>query len=837
MYSESIKQEAYMYDLEKFARTLLCLRRERGWTQTELADRIGIAPQSVSKWECAIGLPDVTLFPVIASIFSVPIGVLFGEPQPKPEVRFGMESEAKLSPDIYRYSVKADATGRVFSFDHRNGCLEEYLDNGAFYFRYNDRKLSLYTIHPDRSVSDTCYCGYSRDEVLSSGRDILGEHLIKNGDPVYREVKNALPPLLRDTYTVLGGVASVSGLTVDPDGRIYHQSSGRSRRTTSIFTPSEYDSRLGSQKPYQTLVGGEYPLMMSVHSDGEEALEFLYFVEPNEPDRDPICWIRAKRYKLSTPSEMSVEYRVAAIAREAGEKELFDSPPTEALFYDALFDTVSFWVDFSERGASFELPENELSRIAKGSVAFAALTFTCEHAHYGHRFYGKELHDNFPPNYIFSLEALLCLGRQREARDIFYHFLKYSVRLDGRINYRQGTALNFGASAAEYGMLLDIAKRYRNALGIDSLPEGEFRKLTQMGEVILHHLERCEEYGGLTLIRMCAEADTNERVHIYLCNNLWAIKGLSALASLLSIGGAVYSEAASELSAAVSAAIERYEAKGTRFGDLPPFRLGYTATPATLSRCADTFYPLTEEQKAAYYSSSWERSDSAADEDMIENSYANYRYYIEMLSSLLLPDRYADAVVRMREGIGGELMGMSRFLGRVDDWPVLNYARFLIETGRIEKYLLLMYAHAAHHGSPELMTYHEQISIDGAAVANDCIPSLLTAPLMLSWCFAYESVRSGSLRLLSALPIEWYRTGFKAIGISYSEGRLDIVSDGKRLLVRFENAPSIPIELVLRSKSSLSPDDILLGKEMIQSIDGNILHIKSGIKEIEIEIK
>ena len=68
-----------MYHLNQFCNIITALRRERGWTQTNLADRIGIAPQSVSKWECGVGYPDVTLFPVIADLFGVPIGVLFGE--------------------------------------------------------------------------------------------------------------------------------------------------------------------------------------------------------------------------------------------------------------------------------------------------------------------------------------------------------------------------------------------------------------------------------------------------------------------------------------------------------------------------------------------------------------------------------------------------------------------------------------------------------------------------------------------------------------------------------------------------------------------------------------
>ena len=67
------------YDLQKFCIIISELRKQKGWSQNMLAEKIGISPQSVSKWECGIGYPDVTMFPTLAEIFSVPIGVLFGE--------------------------------------------------------------------------------------------------------------------------------------------------------------------------------------------------------------------------------------------------------------------------------------------------------------------------------------------------------------------------------------------------------------------------------------------------------------------------------------------------------------------------------------------------------------------------------------------------------------------------------------------------------------------------------------------------------------------------------------------------------------------------------------
>jgi len=75
-----------MYNLNKFCNVIFELRKERGWTQTILAEKLGIAPQSISKWECGIGYPDVTLFPLIAELFGVDIGVLFGKDKGEKEI-------------------------------------------------------------------------------------------------------------------------------------------------------------------------------------------------------------------------------------------------------------------------------------------------------------------------------------------------------------------------------------------------------------------------------------------------------------------------------------------------------------------------------------------------------------------------------------------------------------------------------------------------------------------------------------------------------------------------------------------------------------------------------
>lgn len=62
----------------KICENLKQLRFEKGNTQAELANYLGISIQSVSKWECGAGFPDIALIPSIAAYYSVSIDYLFG---------------------------------------------------------------------------------------------------------------------------------------------------------------------------------------------------------------------------------------------------------------------------------------------------------------------------------------------------------------------------------------------------------------------------------------------------------------------------------------------------------------------------------------------------------------------------------------------------------------------------------------------------------------------------------------------------------------------------------------------------------------------------------------
>lgn len=58
-------------DARKTGAYLGMLRKARGATQQEIADRLGVSNKTVSKWESGGGLPDITVLPALAELYGV----------------------------------------------------------------------------------------------------------------------------------------------------------------------------------------------------------------------------------------------------------------------------------------------------------------------------------------------------------------------------------------------------------------------------------------------------------------------------------------------------------------------------------------------------------------------------------------------------------------------------------------------------------------------------------------------------------------------------------------------------------------------------------------------
>lgn len=85
------------------------LRTERGLTQEQLAEAVGISAQAVSRWENGSSYPDITLLPTIADLFSISTDALLGADTAKKqaEIRNALDKNSELHHEgRYEDSIK-----------------------------------------------------------------------------------------------------------------------------------------------------------------------------------------------------------------------------------------------------------------------------------------------------------------------------------------------------------------------------------------------------------------------------------------------------------------------------------------------------------------------------------------------------------------------------------------------------------------------------------------------------------------------------------------------------------------------------------------------------------
>ena len=67
----------------KLSEKIIYCRKKAGLSQLDLADKLGVSRQSVSKWETGESNPDVTKIPLLAKEFGISADWLLSEDEPE----------------------------------------------------------------------------------------------------------------------------------------------------------------------------------------------------------------------------------------------------------------------------------------------------------------------------------------------------------------------------------------------------------------------------------------------------------------------------------------------------------------------------------------------------------------------------------------------------------------------------------------------------------------------------------------------------------------------------------------------------------------------------------
>lgn len=88
----------------KLGQKIRKLRYKAGLTQEQLAEKLGIGPQAVSKWENAASMPDIATLPLLAEAFGVSIDELFdlSSEQRLNRIENSLDINEELPQDLFR---------------------------------------------------------------------------------------------------------------------------------------------------------------------------------------------------------------------------------------------------------------------------------------------------------------------------------------------------------------------------------------------------------------------------------------------------------------------------------------------------------------------------------------------------------------------------------------------------------------------------------------------------------------------------------------------------------------------------------------------------------------
>jgi len=474
----------------------------------------------------------------------------------------------------------------------------------------------------------------------------------------------------------------------------------------------------------------------------------------------------------------------------------------ESQFATALGEVLQQQAGEVREAAEFDVPP--IHRCAARLGLLRGLNAFCgTQPKYGWGGYEAPRHDGFPPTLLSLGHALLDGGLVTTAKSLVAAWLDRFVLADGGFDY-------YGPTLAEQGMVLDLAVRLGRASRDGDWWSGALGPLRRIADRLVRL--RTDHDGLLPGI---AEADDHDlpdaQQSIYYATNAWAVRGLATFAHLLGEHVAPYGTVADRWSADLLALLHADTTVG-RDGRL-----------FVAARAGDHTRP--ERLTAGRY-----------------ESYANYRYYPELLSSRLLSAAQADAIFAMREHRGGAMGGCTRFLDRLDDWPAAEVGLAALDHDRVDLAQRLLVGHLAFSQAAGHQTAYEQVGLvpeaDGhrAPKAGFCVPVQLVYPRLLRNLLVHEA--ADALWLNRGGFRRWLTAGYGVQGVTTRWGRVgfSIAWNGEAIEAAIDLSdlqPAVPVRLRLRRPDGQPLSEVEVGGQRSEVAGDRItLSARTGLVKV-----
>lgn len=132
-----------------FREELIMLRTDKHLTQEELAEKLGVSRQAVTKWESGASVPDLSKLLLMAELFGVSMDKLCGRGSTMYDV-----VKTTLEKRMEDYKTEEDFSlivHRFINLMESYGMPAEKTVNGIYYLSNGDQEE---TIYPEKSAGD-----------------------------------------------------------------------------------------------------------------------------------------------------------------------------------------------------------------------------------------------------------------------------------------------------------------------------------------------------------------------------------------------------------------------------------------------------------------------------------------------------------------------------------------------------------------------------------------------------------------------------------------------------------------------------------------------------------
>ena len=194
-------------------------RKGMGITQEALAEKLGITPQSVSRWENGQSRPDVDMLPRLAAFFGITVDALFGYQAENLKIAKYKEisKQKNFHMDFISRKIEREILGLIPPVGMKN-ILEIGCGSGqsAVFFARNGYVVSAFDIDEDAVENAKQLAKDASVDVNFFCADLLNYKLDEDFDVIYAgDVVQFIPPQERkQIFQMLQAHTKIGGLNV-----------------------------------------------------------------------------------------------------------------------------------------------------------------------------------------------------------------------------------------------------------------------------------------------------------------------------------------------------------------------------------------------------------------------------------------------------------------------------------------------------------------------------------------------------------------------------------------------------------------------------------------------